>query len=64
MCISQYLEINEYEATLGTNMVEPAYSCIPRLYTASDPRGGGGGDTDSLGLGTHCGICRPPILRF
>ena len=36
MCISQYLEVNEYEATLGTNMVEPAYSCIPRLYTASD----------------------------
>ena len=26
--------------------------------------GGPGGGTDSLGLGTHCGICRPPILGF
>ena len=29
-----------------------------------NPGGEGGGGTDSLGLGTDCGIQRPPILGF
>ena len=28
------------------------------------PGGGGGGGTENVGLGTGCGIYRPPILGF
>ena len=37
---------------------------VPTPRVQSGPKPGGGGGTDSLGLATDYGICRPPILEF